>query len=111
MMTQLFGESAWTSPERPSFSLTYGSAAVDLYVLPWGDDRVFIDSFTWVVTGVEASAELYAYLLKENLSMRFGAFGIDEDGDVVFKYGIVGDTVDKEELRAAVMAVLQTADQ
>jgi len=111
LMTQMFGEMAWQSDEAPTFSLTVGSAVVSLIVLPLGDDDAWIDSWSWVVTGVEQSTDLYRYLLLENKGMRFGGFAVDEDGDIMFKYGIVGSSLDKEELRTAVLAVAQTADE
>jgi len=51
------------------------------------------------------------FLLRKNDDMRFGAFGLDRDMDIFFEHTIVGSTCDKEELRATVMAVLQTADK
>jgi hypothetical protein len=111
LMTQMFGEMAWQAPDEPSFSMTIGSAVVTLRVERLGDDDAFVNSYSWVVTGVEKSPELYLYLLRENLDFRFGAFGVDDEGDIMFRYGIVGSSVDKEELRAAALAVAQTADK
>jgi len=110
-MTQMFGEMAVQSNEEPGFGLNVGSAVVSLFVRPLGEDSAWIDSRSWVVTGPEKSADLYRYLLSENAKMRLGAFAVDEDGDVVFKYGIVGDALDKSALRAAVLAVAHTADE
>jgi hypothetical protein len=42
--------------------------------------------------------------------MRFGAFGVDKDGDIIFEHTIVGSTIDKEELKSSVKAVLSVAD-
>jgi Putative bacterial sensory transduction regulator len=111
LMTQMFGEMAWQSSEEPMFGLQLGSAAVNLRVMPLGDDGAFIESWSWVVTGIEQSSELYHYLLGENVNMRFGAFAVDEEGDVMFKYGLIASDLDKEELRAAVLAVGRTADR
>ena len=111
LMTQLFGESAYASPERPNFQVTMGSAYVSLAVIPWGDDDAVVEAFSWVVTGVENTPELHKFLLETNGGTRFGAFAIDAEGDVIFKYAVVGSTLDKEELRACVLAVLHTADE
>jgi hypothetical protein len=43
--------------------------------------------------------------------MRFGAFGMDQENDIFFKHSIAGLTADKSELRAAIMAVANTADE
>lgn len=111
LMTQMFGEMAWQDAEDPSFGMAVGSAVVTLKVLPLGDDDAYVNSFSWVVTGAEKSEELYRYLLRENVDLRFGAFGVDDEGDIIFRYGIVASSLDKEELRAAVLAVAQTADK
>lgn len=111
LMTQMFGEMAWQSSERPEFGMTVGSATVALAVLPLGDEGAWIDSWSWVVTGPDPSEDLYKYLLEQNVDMRFGAFGVDEEGDIIFKYGIIAGSLDKDELRAAVLAVAQTADE
>jgi hypothetical protein len=65
----------------------------------------------YVVTDVEITPELMHFLLRENNIMRYGAFGLDKDDDIFFEHSIVGSTLDKEELMASVMAVLQTADK
>ena len=51
------------------------------------------------------------YLLLENYTMRFGAFGIDDRGDIVLQHTIVGSTCDKEELQASVTAITTQADR
>jgi hypothetical protein len=59
-------------------------------------------------TGLEPG--LTHYTLLENCDMRFGAFGIDKDGDILFSHAIVGSTCDKDELKASVFAVSRVAD-
>jgi hypothetical protein len=65
---------------------------------------------SWVVTGAERTPEMLDFLLRENFKMRFGAFGMDADGDIVFEHTIAGSTCDKNELKASMLAVLHTAD-
>lgn len=55
--------------------------------------------------------DLMRYLLRENLDIVFGAFGVDDDGDIAFEHTIPAATIDKEELRASVMAVVFIADR
>jgi hypothetical protein len=70
-----------------------------------------VRAWSWVVTGVENTPELLLHLLNENATLRFGAFGVDEAGDIVFQHTILGQTCDKEELRTTIMAVISTADR
>jgi hypothetical protein len=89
----------------------HGSAFAQIGVFPWGDDDALITTRSYVVTGIELTAELMRFLLHENAGMRFGAFGIDEDGDVIFEHSIVGSTCDQRELESSVTAVAATADE
>jgi hypothetical protein len=50
------------------------------------------------------------FLLRKNGSMMIGAFGLDDDNNIVLDYTLMGLTCDKPELRAAVLGVLKTAD-
>jgi hypothetical protein len=88
-----------------------GSAVVQVYVMQWGDKDAAINVRSYVVTGAERRPEMLEFLLRQNYDMRFGAFSLDHDGDVVFEHTIVGSSCDKAELKASVMAVLTTADK
>ncbi len=107
----MFGGVEWQSPSEPDFCMAVGSAMVTLVVQPFGEDGAFIISNAWVVTGAENSEELYRFLLAANVDMRCGGFGVDADGDIIYQYGIIASSLSKEELRAAVIAVAQTANE
>jgi hypothetical protein len=109
-MREMFGEQAMSREDRPSFGLVVGSALSHIVVHPWGDDDSTITAFSYVVTGAELTADLMKYLLQENDRVRFGAFSIDNEGDIIFSHTIVGSTCDKEELRTSVMFVAKLAD-
>lgn len=87
-----------------------GSALVEVLVFPWGEDDAIINTRSYVVTGAELTPDLMLFLLKENSQMLFGAFGVDEHGDILFEHSIVGSTCDQKELESSVNAVLQVAD-
>lgn len=108
---ELFGEFAQAREDVPAIAVAVGSAAAQIWVLPWGDDDATISARAYVVSGAELTPELLHYLLRQNADMRFGAFGVDSDGDILFEHTIVGSTCDKEELKASVMAVLMVADK
>jgi hypothetical protein len=110
-MKEIFGEFAVPRENLPNFGIRIGSAYSQVAVTPWGDDDATICAFSWVVTGPEMNADLMRFLLKANYDMRFGAFGVDEAGDICFSQTIVGSTCDKEELKATVMAVINIADE
>ena len=110
-MKDIFGDFATPRADAPNVSVYVGSSYSSVAVMPWGDDDAIITTRSWVVTGVEMTQDLLYYLLRENDTMRFGAFGLDSDNDVFFEHTIVGSTADKVELKASVMAVVMTADR
>ncbi len=105
-----FGPLVHVFEEVPGFAIPYGSAVAFVRVLPWRDEAV-VCTRAYVVTGVEHSQELFEFLLRSNADFVFGAFGIDEDGDITFEHTILATHMDLDELRDSVMAVLWTADQ
>lgn len=107
---ELFGEFAIAREDAPMFAVLVGSAVAQILVMPWRDDDATITTRAYVVSGAELSQDLMHYLLRKNADMRFGAFGVDDDGDILFEHSIVGSTCDKPELKASVMAVVMVAD-
>ena len=107
---ELFGVFAYERPDFPVFGVAVGSAYSTTGVHPWGDDEATICTRAYVVTDVERTPDLMQYLLQQNGLMRFGAFGMDENGDIFFEHTILGSTCDKDELKASIMAVISVAD-
>lgn len=110
-MKELFGEYCTAHPEYPRVDLQYGSAFVVTICLPWGENDAIVRTRCYVVTGVELQPDLLEWLLKQNYNVRFGAFGIDDENDIFFQHTIVGSSMDKDELKAMVMAVVWTSDE
>lgn len=110
-MKELFGTFAGRREDVPEFGVWVGSALARTAVLPWKNDDAVISTRAYVVTGAELSRELLHYLLLENGRLNFGAFGVDEDGDIFFEHNIVGSTCDKEELKTSVLSVVLVADE
>lgn len=110
-MRELFGKFPCARPDVPGLGLFMGSALVEVLVFPWGDDDAIINTRSYVVSDIELSPELMSFLLKENSQMMFGAFGVDDNGDILFEHTIVGSTCDKKELESSVKAVLEVADE
>ena len=95
--------------ENPTVYITEGSACVLVEVLPW-EDNAAIDTRSYVVTQVNLQASLLEFLLRENVRLLFGAFGIDSDGDIFLGHTIVGSECDKDELETSVRSILALAD-
>ena len=110
-MKDVFGEQVQARPDRPVFLFQVGSSMTHIVIAPWGNDEAVVMVRSYVVYQPDLVPELLSFLLRENDSKRFGAFGIDKDGDIFFEHSIVGSTCDKAELKASVMAVVWTSDQ
>jgi hypothetical protein len=111
MLEQVFGDDVVPREDVPVFGLHMGSALAESVVYPWAEDDAVITTRAYVVRGTTVTPELMRYLLEENDKLRFGGFGLDEDGDIFFQHAIVGSTADPEELRASLLAVVITADE
>jgi hypothetical protein len=109
-MKELYGESVTGRTDFPAFYLKAGSATVHIGVFAWGDDAIVIVR-SYVVTGAEKTPEMMEFLLRENYEMRFGAFSMDEEGDIGFEHTIVGSTCDATELKASILTVANIADR
>jgi type III secretion system-like peptide-binding chaperone len=110
-MKEVFGEFIRVREDMPIIAVFVGSAIAQVAVFAWGDNDATITTRAYVVTGADTSQkDLLEYLLRESADMRFGAFGIDQEGDILFQHAIVGSKADKDELKASVMAVVLTAD-
>lgn len=108
---ELFGGSVLRKPEAPVLGVMHGSAFAQVGVFPWGPDDAIVTTRAYVATGVELTPELLRYLLRENAGMPFGAFGVDDEGDIIFEHSIVGSSCDRKELEASLIAVARTADE
>jgi len=87
------------SDDVPAAIIDYGSTLGQVAIVPWGDDDAVVAVRAIVVREAELSKDLLEYLLRKNHNMRFGAFEIDDDGNVIFRHTIVGSTCDKNEKR------------
>ena len=111
-MKELFGEELiLVREDTPVYGVRFGSAFIQVSVYPWGEAETTITTRAYVVYGAEITLELAKYLLRKNEEMRFGAFGIDAEGDIEFEHTIVGSTVQAEELKASVYTVMKVADE
>lgn len=96
--------------DQALFILPLGSAAAVVEILPWNENETVITIRAYVATDVALSPDLMLFLLQQNAQIPFGAFSVDEAGDIRFEHALVGSTCDPLELTTAVKAVLEVAD-
>jgi hypothetical protein len=110
-LKELYGEFAKPETERPMWGIASGSTLVQIGVWSYRDGQdAYVNVWSWLVMGAERTPELMAYLLNRNRDLRFGAFGMNDTGDIVFKHSIRATSCDKEELRNTISAVMFTSD-
>jgi hypothetical protein len=111
MTESLFGTTfVKFNEDVPLMHVPHGSTFASIQVSPWADSAV-VRVTAHVARGVTVDAALLEELNRQNNQFVFGAFLVDEDADVLFQQTILGPTIDEDELRHTVQAVLTTADQ
>ena len=111
LVKEIFGEFASPYSEHPAFNIAVGSAYVIIRINPWGKDDATIQTVAYVVSGAEMTTELMRYLLTQNADLRFGAFGVDSDGDIILHHSIACAACDKDDLKVSAMGLVYYADQ
>ena len=111
MVRALYGEMATPDTDRPNFWLSYGSAVVRIIVTPIDDTNNAVAAHSWVVTGVETTPELMQFLLRENYNLRFGAFQMDDEGDIALEHAVHAESCTKEQLRYTATSIAKLADE
>jgi hypothetical protein len=94
-------------------SFRYGSAHVFVTVEEFDEDSSVVVLRAPIVTGAQATPELYKYVATEAAGQGFGHLTVTEDGDgatIHFTHTLLGDYLDDMELRVAAVAVAFTAD-
>lgn len=117
LKTSLFRHSMRSHPDQPKFDLLYQDATlIEVEVLPWninpwdGDELAIVKASSCVSIGSQGEA-MMQYLLTENRKMRFGAFQLDEAGQVLFTHAVLGgENMDLLELQTCILAVAAIAN-
>lgn len=95
------------------FSIRHDSARLFVHCSEFGDDSTTVEMFCPVLFEVPESPELFRHIATAN-SYRFGSMHAIEEGEgtyrVMFKYALLGDYLDEEELKNAVIMLLGTAN-
>jgi hypothetical protein len=109
----LAGSPAFTRIEPRFYVVRQGSAYVYIQVLPWEPDRALVRLVAQLARGVDMTPDLAIKLLRFNARLRFGAFGYVAQGScVVLVHTLLGgDTLDADEITAAVRDLSVLADE
>ena len=95
--------------DLPAFFVTQGTAVLHIAIFPWGTADSVIQCRAYVVTDVELTPDLMSFLLFQNTQLRFGAFGIDGDGDIILEHSLAGPTADKMSIQTIAGLILASA--
>lgn len=93
-----------------SYTITHGSSSVIIVVRPYTESDTMVELMSQVVTGAAITPELMKWLLRKNVELHFGGFGLLFDDTVVFTYSLPGANIDANELEAAITSVAVIAD-
>jgi hypothetical protein len=110
ILTELFPEtfSPWG---QSSYMGVHGSTIVFVGVIPYGEEETVVRIISYVVSGARVDPDLMAYLLRTNANLRFGAFGIDDDGDIFLHHTIRGNDANPNSLAHYVAEIASKSDE
>jgi hypothetical protein len=110
-LKEMFGIFFHPCEDDPYFEIHVGAAPVYVGVQPWTVENASITARTYVALNINVHPDLLLFLLRENDSLRFGAFGLDADNDIFVEHTLPGFTVSAAELKSTILAVGQAAGQ
>lgn len=93
-----------------SYTITQGTTSVVIVVRPFTESNTIVELMVQVVTGISITPALSQWLLRKNVELHFGAFGLLFDDSVVFTYSLPGLNIGAADLEAAIMSVAVIAD-
>ncbi len=93
-----------------TFAVAYGSTSVSLVVRPYTETDTIVELMAHIASGSTLDRDILHWLLRKNAELHFGAFGLLFDDSIVFSYSVSGNTVNANELEAAVATVAVIAD-
>lgn len=97
--------------EAGAFFVPLGRNGIRVNVKPVGTDNAVIDAYSWIGRGLEITPELAMFLAERNSQLRFGALGIDPEGDVMYQHSLFPESISKVVLERLVQLMAMTADE
>lgn len=106
---QLYGPTGYHQWDEWAFMRVEDGAVIFIVASPLEDD-VVVNVRCYAVRDIEgAGPDLGDHLARLNADQLFGAFALDEDGDVCFGYSILGSSLTPEALLLAIHVVARAA--
>ncbi|MCU0268223.1 MAG: hypothetical protein MUF83_06195 [Acidimicrobiales bacterium] len=100
--------------EDGALCFRYGSARVFVRTEVWDEDSAVVKIDAPLVTGAEASPELFRHIATHEVGPNFGHLkAVERDGviDIHFGHTLLGEHLQPAQLRLAVVAVAYGGDQ
>lgn len=93
-----------------TFTITRGSAQVLIVVRPYTENETAVEFMCNLVPEANLTPELMEYLLKKNVELHIGAFGLLFDNTITYSYTLVGSNMDENEFKTALDSVAIISD-
>lgn len=93
-----------------TFTITRGSAQVLIVVRPYTENETVVEFMCNLVPEANITPDLMEYLLKKNVELHFGAFGLLFDNTITYSYTLVGSNMDENEFKTALDSVAIISD-
>lgn len=93
-----------------AFAVPHGSSSVAIVVRPFTESDAMVELIAQIVSGATVSQELMHWMLRKNAELHFGAFGMLFDDTIIYTYAVSGNTLNANELEAAITSVAVIAD-
>lgn len=94
-----------------SFIIQQGSAAVNIFVRPLGEEDCLVTAQAYVIQGAKIGPKILGMLMRLNATNPIGAFGLLFDDTIIFRHSISGAALDLNELRLSIRTVVFFADE
>ncbi len=108
-LTAVCGENGFHQWSDNAFLRVEGGAVLLIVATPVEEDAV-VNVRCYLVRDVERpDPDLGDFLARLNAERLFGAFSIDEDGDVCYDYSILGSSLTPAALHLAIQAVAEAS--
>lgn len=92
------------------FTFQEGSAIIGVTIRPWDDDSVVVEFSSQLVNGATLNDETLHWLMKTNVDIHFGAFGLLFDNSVVYSHSIPFEGLTEDTFAAVARTVAAIAD-
>ncbi|TAL70950.1 MAG: YbjN domain-containing protein [Bacteroidetes bacterium] len=93
-----------------TYTITRGSSNIMINIKEFVRNETIIECVAHVVMGANITPDLMKFLLRKNVELHFGAFGLLFDDTITFSHSITGSNLDENELITTVSSVGFIAD-